>query len=232
MSDIYDYVRVCLFEKFPTNTSLSGEYIDRLELNEIFLRIFRKALMPFEIDDKIPLEEYSLRILEELEDAGLIKIVSDPLAGNFYWADLPVIARYMAESLQKNEIYHRKAMLKGDRLYEAVFASLNYRDYGFGDDEVGTSTLPSSSALPSLKTNISESERAEFRSFLRPMRDEIEAADLSQEEKADALAAVAAVDSLSDAPNPLWQAIYMILSSPILSNVTALAALAISILQA
>lgn len=232
MSDIYDYVRVCLFEKFPTNTSLSGGYVDRLELTEIFLGIFRKALAPFEISEKIPLEGYASRIIEELEDVGLIKIVSDPLAGNFYWADLPVIARYMAESLQKNEIYHRKTMLKGDRLYEAVFGNLKYREYGFDDDEDGTSTLLSSSLRPLLKSSISETERAEFRSFLRPMRDEIESADLSQEEKADALAAVAAVDSLSDAPNPLWHAIYMILSSPILSNVTALAALAISILQA
>jgi len=231
MSDIYDYVRICLFEKFP-NSALSGEYIARDELIDIFFRFFKKILDPFEISEKISLQEYSSRIFREFEGAGLIKVISDPLAGDFYWADLQSVNAYMKQSIQESEIYQRKAMLKGDRLYDAVFANLKYRDYGFDDEEDESSTLSAVPERASLKTTISESERAEFRSYLRPMREEIEAADLSQEEKADALAAVAAVDSLSDAPNPLWQAIYIILSSPILSNVTALAALAISILQA
>jgi hypothetical protein len=140
--------------------------------------------------------------------------------------------------LKKHPVFRHYADF-GDSWLKGRFTHLlATAEEGVEDGKVETSEKGEEAAGPSireslsLKATISESEREQFRSYLQPMREEIESADLSQEQKADALAAVAAVDSLSDAPNPLWHAICVILSSPILSNVTALAALAISILAA
>lgn len=142
MSDLFDYVRVCVFEKFPANISISGEYLERTELLAVFQGKFSAILEPFDILQLISLEEISWEIFQELLDVGQIKVVSDPRAGDFYWADLPSVARYMRKAIEGNEIFIRKSMLKADKLYEAAFANFKYRDYGFDDE-------PSDNALPS-----------------------------------------------------------------------------------
>ena len=138
----------------------------------------------------------------------------------------------MNDFLSMSDIFDRKQKLKGDRLYEIVFAKIDEIEMG---EERGEQSNPVAESVLSTdtiwKSSISESERTEFRGYLPQIRDEIEAAQLSQEERADALAALDAVDSLSDAPNPMWQIIAAIMSSPILMNITALVTLAVAVLK-
>jgi hypothetical protein len=63
------------------------------------------------------------------------------------------------------------------------------------------------------------------------MRKQIESMELTNSERSNALAALQAVQALSDAADPAWALIVSILKSPILANVTALVALAVSIIK-
>ncbi|MEA3018212.1 MAG: hypothetical protein QOI38_2934 [Sphingomonadales bacterium] len=77
---------------------------------------------------------------------------------------------------------------------------------------------------------VSESNKVRVCQILAEMRREIEALQLSNSERANALAAVSAIETLAEAPDPAWALILRILRSPILGNVTALAALVVSII--
>lgn len=229
MSNLFDYARICLFERFPRNLSLAKHHIEEAELLAVFRHQFDKILTEFDVSDKLPLNDYTLEIFNELFNAGLIDRFEDPLAGEFYWTNMSKVAAYMEGELKKSDIFERKMRLAGDKLYQAVFSRLIAGDIDAALDPVDETV--SSDRTLRVKATLSESERAEFVGYLAPMRNEVEGADISQEQRVDALAALDAIEKLSEAPNPLWQVIALILSSPILSNVTAIAALAISILK-
>lgn len=230
MPDLNDYIRVLIFEKFPRNISLSSEFRERSSITAFFERQIEKTLMPFGVQEKIPVSQFAELLFSELEAEGLIDTITDPLAGKYYWVNIQKVGKYMSDQISVSDIFQRKKMLKDDKLYEAVFSKVLDENFEFENPESLNNLMQAAPAL-TVKAHLSESERAEFRGYLAPIRDEIEAADLAQEERADALAALKAIDELSEAPNPLWNVIAAILSSPILANVTSLAALAISVLK-
>lgn len=78
---------------------------------------------------------------------------------------------------------------------------------------------------------VSESKFTEIRSLFVEIAKEIEQSQLSNTQRANAKALMAAAENLIDAPDPHWQLILQILSSPVLANISALAAIAISLIK-
>ena len=78
---------------------------------------------------------------------------------------------------------------------------------------------------------VSAEHRARLIEVIEEMRVEVQQLDLSNADRSNALAAIDAIAALADAPDAGWQIILRILHSPILANVTALAALAVSIIK-
>ena len=78
---------------------------------------------------------------------------------------------------------------------------------------------------------LSEDDKIRVIDALLEMRRRIDELPLTNSERSNALAAVAAAHNLSEAADPAWELVLRILRSPVLANVTALVALAVSIIQ-
>lgn len=103
--------------------------------------------------------------------------------------------------------------------------ALTFRDGG------GTPDAAIRSEAWTGRYSVSDADRARLSELVVQMRQQIETSVVTNAEKSNALAALNALETLSEAPDPPWSIIVRILSSPILANVAALAALAISIIK-
>jgi hypothetical protein len=79
--------------------------------------------------------------------------------------------------------------------------------------------------------SVSREGQQEIIGIFRKIEMEIDNSALSNSDKSNAKALVEAADKLIAAPDPQWDILLKILSSPILANFAALAALAISIIK-
>jgi hypothetical protein len=78
---------------------------------------------------------------------------------------------------------------------------------------------------------VSPEIQAKIGTMVVQMRDEISNLELPNSQKSNALAAVDAIAILADAPDPPWALIMKILQSPVLANLTAIAALIITMIK-
>lgn len=71
----------------------------------------------------------------------------------------------------------------------------------------------------------------EIRDLMVRVRAEVENANLTNAQRSNALALLNSTETLMDAPDPEWSLILSILSSPILANITSLAALVVALIK-
>jgi hypothetical protein len=143
--------------------------------------------------------------------------------------------------LLRNESDENVFTFEGDPKYKVLDS---YLDLGSGwlhdvaralKNDTGDTPQDSSGAIRSDlwtgRYSVPEPKRVEIRVTLKRMREEIEASSFSNVEKANALAAISAIEALEEAPDPAWAIIVRLLQSPVLANLTALAALIVSIIK-
>ncbi len=78
---------------------------------------------------------------------------------------------------------------------------------------------------------VSVESTAKIQLLISEMKAEIETLDLDNSAKSNALAAIKALEALTEAPDPPWALIIKILQSPILANITAIAALIVTMVK-
>ena len=98
------------------------------------------------------------------------------------------------------------------------------------NDEVTTSVV-NSAAWTGLYV-VSVENTVKIQLLISEMKAEIETLDLDNSAKSNALAAIKALEALTEAPDPPWALIIRILQSPILANITAIAALIVTMIKA
>ena len=79
---------------------------------------------------------------------------------------------------------------------------------------------------------VSAVERDKIDRIIQEIRSEISNKKMTNAERSNALAGINAIDKLLEAEDPPWSIIIKILQSPLFANLTALAALAVSIIKA
>lgn len=77
---------------------------------------------------------------------------------------------------------------------------------------------------------VSDADRDKIASYILEIKQKIDSSNLSNSQKAEALAIISAAEKLAESPNPWWEMIVKLLSSPILANITSVAALATAII--
>lgn len=110
----------------------------------------------------------------------------------------------------------------GGRLFQITAA-------GIDTVEAGTFGSVNSSDWTG-RIDVSQTKLAQIREKIGEIRSFIDVAELSNKQKANALAIVDATEALVDAPDPQWPEILRLLRSPILSNITSLAGLLFSVI--
>ncbi len=98
------------------------------------------------------------------------------------------------------------------------------------NDDVRTSAV-NSAAWTGLYV-VSVENTIKIQLLISEMKAEIETLDLDNSAKSNALAAIKALEALTEAPDPPWALIIKILQSPILANITAIAALIVTMVKA
>jgi len=78
---------------------------------------------------------------------------------------------------------------------------------------------------------VSDNDKIVVETHLKAIEAEIEVSKLTNSKKAEARADIRAAQNLLESPNPAWAIIVKLLSSPILANVTAIAALAVAVIK-
>ena len=78
---------------------------------------------------------------------------------------------------------------------------------------------------------VSQEERERVCNLLKDLEASVEESELSNTERANAMALVKAAQALTDAPDPFWSVVLQILSSPVLANFTSIAALIVAIIK-
>ncbi len=143
----------------------------------------------------------------------------------------------MSEFLQKNRLIG--GSLTKDKTYEfPIIAS--YLDVGSSFihdlassyssvEPINNKFIDSASWTGDYRVSLENQEK--IIEIVRDIRAEIMKIDMNNADKANALAGISAIESLLDAEDPPWSIIINIFQSPLFANLTALAALAVSIIK-
>jgi hypothetical protein len=101
----------------------------------------------------------------------------------------------------------------------------------FNNDKKPATPSAVDSATWTGRYSVSKEGADHIRLIIRQIDEKIDSSDLPNSDKTNAKALLEASEKLIDAPDPQWGLIVQILSSPILANFAALAAIAISIIK-
>ncbi|MGQ3230737.1 MAG: hypothetical protein ACT6R2_17815, partial [Blastomonas fulva] len=101
----------------------------------------------------------------------------------------------------------------------------------FGEDAVADPDLTTDSSIWTGRYHVSEENIAKVQHAVRLIDQSIDKSDLSNLEKSNSKALIGAIDKLMEAPDPEWGLILKILSSPILANFAAIAALIVAVVK-
>jgi hypothetical protein len=114
--------------------------------------------------------------------------------------------------------------MSGGRLFQITAAGIDLI-------ESGTKIVSVQSAAWTGRLDLSEARKSEIREKLNDIRQIVDAARMSNSQRANAIAVIEATEKLVETPDPLWPEIMRLLRSPVLSNVTGIASLVLSIVS-
>ena len=114
--------------------------------------------------------------------------------------------------------------MSGGRLFQITAAGIDLI-------ESGTKVVSVQSAAWTGRLDLSEARKSEIREKLKEIRQAVEAAQMTNSQRSNAIAVIEAIEKLVETPDPLWPEIMRLLRSPVLSNVTGIASLVLSIVS-